>query len=136
NLLGNAVKFTPEAGSVGLEVRADADRRTVAFTVWDTGIGIAPDDLRCLFKPFTQLDSKLSRQYSGTGLGLALVFRMTKMHGGSVSVESEPGRGSRFTVTLPWVEEALPGAVEAAASEAPAVPEAAAAPAAVRDGPL
>ncbi len=102
NLLSNAIKFTPEGGQIGLEVQADADQQAVHFTVWDTGIGIAPEELGRLFQPFVQLDSKLSRQYYGTGLGLSLVSRMTEMHGGGISVASEVGRGSRFTVSLPW----------------------------------
>ncbi|NTU80130.1 MAG: hypothetical protein HGA45_12110, partial [Chloroflexales bacterium] len=102
NLLANAVKFTPAGGQVGLEVRGDAAQQTATFTVWDTGIGIAEDDLPRLFQPFVQLDSKLSRQYAGTGLGLALVQRLVQAHGGSVAVSSTPGQGSRFSVTLPW----------------------------------
>jgi len=102
NLLSNAVKFTPDGGSVGLEVEGDEEQNAVHFTVWDTGIGIPRDKMPKLFQSFVQLDSKLSRRYSGTGLGLALVRRMTEMHGGSVSLESEEGAGSRFTVSLPW----------------------------------
>jgi CheY-like chemotaxis protein len=101
NLLSNAVKFTPEGGSIGLRTGADLQRGMVHFTVWDTGIGIAPEDLDQLFRPFVQLDSRLSRQYMGTGLGLVLVERMAGLHGGSVTVESEPGHGSRFTIALP-----------------------------------
>jgi PAS domain S-box-containing protein len=101
NLLSNAVKFTPAGGEIGLEVVADADDQVVHFTVWDTGIGIAPEDLGRLFQPFTQLDSALSRQYIGTGLGLSLVYQLTKQHGGSVIVDSEVGQGSRFTISLP-----------------------------------
>jgi PAS domain S-box-containing protein len=104
NLLSNAVKFTPEGGKVGLEVEGDTDQQAVHFTVWDTGIGIAQEDLERLFQPFVQLDASLSRRYKGTGLGLSLVYRMVEMHGGSVSVESEVGQGSRFTVSLPWQE--------------------------------
>jgi PAS domain S-box-containing protein len=102
NLLSNAVKFTPDEGRVGLEVVADPARQRARFVVWDTGIGIAAEDVERLFQPFVQLDSKLARQYSGTGLGLALVNRMVKMHGGEIAVESEPGKGSRFTVSIPW----------------------------------
>ena len=102
NLLSNAVKFTAEGGQIGLEVTGDPEWQVVHFAVWDTGIGIAQEDLRRLFKPFVQLDSSLARQYEGTGLGLALVTRLTELHGGSVSVDSQPGQGSRFTVTLPW----------------------------------
>ncbi len=102
NLLGNAVKFTPTGGNIGLQVEGDSEAGVVRFSVWDTGIGIVAEDLGKLFRPFTQLDSRLSRQYSGTGLGLSLVQRMADLHGGGVSVESKPGQGSRFTVTLPW----------------------------------
>jgi signal transduction histidine kinase/DNA-binding response OmpR family regulator len=102
NLLSNAVKFTPKGGKVGLEVHGDVARQAATFTVWDTGIGIAEDDLPKLFKPFLQIDSSLSRQYEGTGLGLALVRRLAEAHGGSVALESTPGQGSRFSVTLPW----------------------------------
>ncbi len=101
NLLSNAVKFTPSGGDIGLEVSADPEEEVVRFAVWDTGIGIAAQDLDRLFKPFEQLDSSLSRQYSGTGLGLSLVYRMTDLHGGSVTVESTLGEGSRFVVALP-----------------------------------
>jgi len=102
NLLSNAVKFTPDHGAIGLQVAGDPENEVAQFTVWDTGIGIAQEDIPRIFKPFVQLDSSLSRQFPGTGLGLSLVKRMTEMHGGSVSVDSTPGRGSRFTVTLPW----------------------------------
>ncbi len=102
NLLSNAVKFTPEGGQVGLEVKGNRAQQVVNFTVWDTGIGISGEEMRQLFKPFVQIDSSLSRQHEGTGLGLSLVSRLTEMHQGGVSVESEVGRGSRFTVSLPW----------------------------------
>ncbi|MCB0137886.1 MAG: sensor histidine kinase, partial [Caldilineaceae bacterium] len=69
--------------------------------VRDTGIGISPDDLGGLFVPFSQIDRRLSRGYSGTGLGLALVRRLAELHGGTVSVNSTPGEGSVFTVTIP-----------------------------------
>ncbi|NNJ11766.1 response regulator [Chloroflexales bacterium ZM16-3] len=102
NLLANAVKFTPEGGKVGLEVQGNPEQQTVTFTIWDTGVGIAAEDLPKLFQPFVQIDSRLNRQYTGTGLGLALVARLAQAHGGSVAVESTPGQGSRFSVTLPW----------------------------------
>ncbi len=116
NLLGNAVKFTPEGRSIGLELQTDRDSQQMRFVVWDTGIGIAPEDLARLFQPFTQLDSKLTRQYEGTGLGLSLVSRMAEMHGGGVTVESRLGEGSRFTIVLPWTPD------EESASDQP-VPE-------------
>jgi CheY-like chemotaxis protein len=102
NLLSNAVKFTPEGGHVGLVVTGETERQVITFCVWDTGIGITPEDLPRLFKPFVQVDSSLSRQHEGTGLGLALVTRLVELHGGSLSVESEPDQGSRFIVSLPW----------------------------------
>jgi PAS domain S-box-containing protein len=101
NLLTNAVKFTPEKGKVSLDVSTNEERDQILFSVTDTGIGIASEDLKKLFKPFTQLDSSLARQYTGTGLGLALVEKLTELHGGSVRVESELGKGSRFTIALP-----------------------------------
>ena len=101
NLLGNAVKFTPKGGKIGLEVVGDEARRRVRLTVWDTGIGIAHADLEKLFHPFVQVDDRLSRHYEGTGIGLALVARLTELLGGKVTVESEPEKGSRFTVILP-----------------------------------
>ncbi|MBK9603045.1 MAG: PAS domain S-box protein [Anaerolineales bacterium] len=102
NLLGNAIKFTPENGELGLEVQADEAGRRVRLTVWDKGIGIASGNIHELFKPFVQLDSSLAREYSGTGLGLPLVQRLTELHNGSIEVESVIGKGSRFTVNLPW----------------------------------
>jgi len=103
NLLSNAVKFTPEGGNVGLEYVADPEREAVYFVVWDSGMGISREGQQKLFAPFVQLDAGLDREFSGTGLGLALVSRMTELHGGSVSVESPGvGEGTRFTVSLPW----------------------------------
>ena len=103
-LLSNAIKFTPGGNTIGLDVEGDAEHRIIRFTVWDTGIGIASKDIEELFQPFVQLDSKLSRKYHGIGLGLSLVARMADMHGGSVAVESEEGKGSRFMILLPWEE--------------------------------
>jgi CheY-like chemotaxis protein/two-component sensor histidine kinase len=102
NLLSNAVKYTEPDGEVGLEVKGDTENQWVHFVVWDTGIGIEEKDLRKIFTPFTQLDSKLSRKYSGTGLGLALVKRLVEMHGGKIDVESESRKGTRFVISMPW----------------------------------
>ncbi|HKG53978.1 MAG TPA: PAS domain S-box protein [Anaerolineales bacterium] len=112
NLLGNAVKFTPENGTFGLEVHGDEEANKIDFTVWDKGIGIREEDLTRLFQPFVQLDSGLARETTGTGLGLALVAQMARLHGGSINVVSQPEGGSRFTIVLPW-EPAL--AMDAAA---------------------
>ena len=103
NLLGNAVKFTPQGKKIGLEVKGNAAANEVTFTVWDEGIGINEDDMQRLFKPFIQLNASLTREFSGTGLGLALVAQMTRLHGGRISLTSELKNGSRFTITLPWL---------------------------------
>ncbi|NET73538.1 MAG: response regulator, partial [Sphaerospermopsis sp. SIO1G2] len=100
NLLNNAIKFTPDGGSVSLNLKKEDP--FLVISVIDTGIGISPENINKLFLPFVQLDTKLSRQYSGTGLGLALVNRLVDLHNGVVSVESELGKGSCFTVKLPY----------------------------------
>ena len=114
NLLSNAVKFTPEGGQLGLDVQADVKEGVVRFQVWDHGIGIAQEDFARLFRPFTQLDGRLSRQYSGTGLGLSLVRRMAELHGGSVTLDSGVGEGSRFTLSLPWNSNTIARRADAA----------------------
>jgi PAS domain S-box-containing protein len=117
NLLDNAVKFTPEGGSLGLAVTAEPVRGHVCFCVWDTGIGIERKHQQKLFQPFQQVDSKLSRAQGGTGLGLALVQKLVLLHGGAVELESEPGVGTRVCVFLPWTR---PGVGEAAGAGAAA----------------
>jgi PAS domain S-box-containing protein len=117
NLLSNAVKFTPPGGAIGLEVNREGS--AIHLTVWDTGIGITSEQMRHLFRPFIQVDGSFTRPYQGTGLGLALVARLTELHGGSVSLESEFGKGSRFTISLPSQKAALaPSAVEALPAQA------------------
>jgi signal transduction histidine kinase len=125
NLLSNAVKFTPAGGRVGLgastvpdgslETADSTERRDGALTthhspltthqvelsVWDTGPGISREDQAVIFEKFRQLDASKTREYGGTGLGLAITRELTAMLGGAVRVESELGRGSHFTVTLP-----------------------------------
>ncbi len=117
NLLGNAIKFTPEGGKIGLTMIGDATQEVIHITVWDTGIGIAESDMKKLFQPFMQIDSGLSRHYEGTGLGLALVRRLAEMHGGCISVTSEVGKGSRFMVSLPWREPSRQELIALAHSE-------------------
>lgn len=99
NLLSNAVKFTASGGRIGVSAAAEPD--TVAITVWDTGIGIAPEDLDRIFQPFEQVDSSLARRHEGTGLGLALSRRLAEAQGGTLTVESTIGAGSRFTARFP-----------------------------------
>ncbi|MFA6286327.1 MAG: PAS domain S-box protein [Opitutaceae bacterium] len=108
NLLTNAVKFTPQGGRIGLQVAAPEGGNVVQFTVWDTGIGIAPEDERKLFRAFSQVDSGLTRAQEGTGLGLALVAKLVELHGGGVTLESKPGQGSRFIVRLPQIAARAP----------------------------
>ncbi|EXJ14038.1 response regulator [Imhoffiella purpurea] len=106
NLLGNAVKFTPQGGSIGLDVVADAGRREVRFAIWDTGVGIPAEQYERLFQPFVQLDSRPARQYDGTGLGLALAAGMAELHQGRIEMQSQVGKGSRFEIVLPWDPDA------------------------------
>jgi signal transduction histidine kinase len=119
NLLSNAVKFTPDGGRVTLSATRVGPERPAAMTlvdggaalrpdavymeivVGDSGIGIAADDLPRLFRQFVQLDSRLSRKYEGTGLGLVLVRQLVELHGGALAVRSTPGVGSEFMFWLP-----------------------------------
>ncbi|MEH2195051.1 MAG: ATP-binding protein [Nostoc sp.] len=98
NLLINAIKFTP-AGNVSLIVKKVP--QGITFTVSDTGIGIDSSQFQFLFQPFKQLDSRLNRQYEGTGLGLALTRKLARLHGGDVTFTSTLGKGSQFTIFLP-----------------------------------
>ncbi|NTV62143.1 MAG: PAS domain-containing protein, partial [Oscillochloris sp.] len=107
NLLSNAVKFTPEGGELGMEITLDSASQLVRFTVWDHGIGIAPAQQAFLFQPFVQLDNRLAREQTGTGLGLALVRQLTTLHGGSIELQSTLGAGSTFTVALPQHNRAV-----------------------------
>jgi PAS domain S-box-containing protein len=99
NLASNAVKFTPEKGSVKIEARKTD--HAVEVDVIDSGIGIPEEQLKNLFIPFNQLDSTDSRTYEGTGLGLSLVKKFVELHGGNVSVKSEIGKGSTFSFWIP-----------------------------------
>jgi PAS domain S-box-containing protein len=115
NLLSNAVKFTQKNGKITLEAKfTNVDRSCsekypeenlkseIQFSVSDNGIGISLEDINRLFQPFIQIDSSLSRQYAGTGLGLNLVKKLAELHGGQVSVASKVGEGSCFTVSFPF----------------------------------
>ncbi len=102
NLLHNAVKFTPEQGAVKFNVQANAKEGVMRFSITDTGIGIKPEDIQKIFNPFVQVDSGLSRQYEGSGLGLVLVKKLAELHGGGVELQSDFGKGSCFTLVLPW----------------------------------
>ena len=99
NLLSNAVKFTPEGGRVGINAkRTDG---AVEISVGDTGIGIAPEDQPKIFEEFRQVGSDYAHKSEGTGLGLTLAKKFVELHGGRIWVESEVGKGSKFSFTLP-----------------------------------
>jgi len=98
NLMSNAIKFT-DLGKVRIECRREGEM--VVIRVTDTGIGIKKTDLDKLFRPFTQVETGLTRQYEGTGLGLSICKKLVDLMGGTIDVESEPGRGSTFRVALP-----------------------------------
>lgn len=104
NLLSNAVKFTNDGGTVEIVAASEGAHR-LRLHVRDSGIGIKQDDLGKLFVEFQQLDSTLARQHQGTGLGLALTKKLVEFQKGSITVTSEPGQGSTFTVLLPLASE-------------------------------
>jgi signal transduction histidine kinase/DNA-binding response OmpR family regulator len=99
HLLDNAVKFTPEGQEIGLKI--NRWENWLAFTVWDKGIGIPEEHQHLIFQKFQQLESPLTRQFEGTGLGLFLAQRLAKAHGGDISFISKVGQGSQFTLLLP-----------------------------------
>ncbi len=99
NLLSNAVKFTPEGGTITMS--AVLNDGMVEISVADTGIGIAPEDQAAVFEEFRQVGTDYARKREGTGLGLALARRLVELHGGSLTLQSEPGKGSTFTFTIP-----------------------------------
>jgi signal transduction histidine kinase len=113
NLLSNAIKFTPEGGRIVISARREAGH-SLLLTVTDTGVGIAEEDQVAIFEKFRQGKSVLSggdamtREYSGTGLGLSIIRELCKLLGGEISLESELGKGSTFTVRLPWTRIDVP----------------------------
>jgi signal transduction histidine kinase len=109
NLLTNALRHTPEGGCVTMSGQLcttadEGDEGMIVVTVADTGTGIPPEDLPYIFERFWRGERSRSRAGGGTGLGLAIARQLVEMHGGTVRVESTPGRGSRFQFTLPVVE--------------------------------
>jgi PAS domain S-box-containing protein len=100
NLLSNAVKFTPQGGAVTIAAEVTKDRR-LDIGISDTGIGIAEDVIKDLFMPFRQADASISRRFGGSGLGLAISKKLMELHGGEISIESHPGRGTRVTLHMP-----------------------------------
>jgi PAS domain S-box-containing protein len=105
NLIGNAIKFT-ETGEVGLKVgvaKSESGERSLQFTVSDTGVGIPAEKQKSIFEPFSQADTSTTRKYGGTGLGLSISIRLIRLMSGNMSVESQPGVGTKFRFTLPLV---------------------------------
>lgn len=127
NLLSNAIKFTPEGGKIGITIAMEENidgrypwaipgLEFVRFSVWDTGIGIGPEDKEKIFDEFEQADSTFSRKYGGVGLGLALTKKLIELHGGNITLESTLGEGSTFSFLIPVtspVEPTKPEAVDA-----------------------
>jgi two-component system, OmpR family, phosphate regulon sensor histidine kinase PhoR len=107
NLIDNALKYTPEGGSITLGIRPSASQEMVEVYVRDTGAGIPEEELPRLFERFYRVDKARSRELGGTGLGLAIVKHIVRAHGGEVGVSSRLGAGTEFTFTLPRQE--LPG---------------------------
>ncbi len=101
NLLSNSVKFTPSGGEVRVMARHNIAEDTIIIEVKDTGIGISPKDISKVMQPFGQVDSKLSRKYEGTGLGLPLSKKFVEILGGTFHITSEEGKGTTITITLP-----------------------------------
>jgi PAS domain S-box-containing protein len=106
NLVSNAVKYSPEGGIIRIAGRVDGDRAVISVS--DQGIGIAPEDQKKLFRRFYRVDNRLRRTTQGAGLGLFLARAIVEGHGGRIWVESQPGRGSRFSFTLPLARLRLP----------------------------
>jgi signal transduction histidine kinase len=109
NLLSNAIKFTEQGRSAW---RCRAPNHGIAFTVRDTGIGIAEDQQESIFEAFRQADGTTNRRYGGTGLGLSISRDLAALLGGSISVSSTPGEGSVFTLVLPQIRRAGDDPVE------------------------
>jgi signal transduction histidine kinase len=113
NLLSNAIKFTPEGGRIAISVHRD-EAGFMVMDVADTGVGIAEEDQQAIFDKFRQgrtampTGDAMTREYSGSGLGLSIVKELCKLLGGEVSLKSELGKGSTFTVRLPWTLDEQP----------------------------
>jgi signal transduction histidine kinase/HAMP domain-containing protein len=101
NVVHNAVKFTPKGGAIRVE--AEADDRGISFSIADNGVGIDAKDLPLIFERFRQIDGSATRAYRGMGIGLALAKAFVELHGGTIQVDSQPGRGTTFRIRLPRI---------------------------------
>lgn len=113
NLLSNAVKYTPEGGNINFDIEEFADEKDnlfYRFTVADTGKGMTPEFLERIFDPYSRSESAIASETQGTGLGMAITQRIVKMMGGTIEVESKPGKGSRFVVEIPFRPDEETGA--------------------------
>ena len=108
NLVNNAVKFTPEGGTITVSTAVQDDGAAVRCTVKDTGIGISPEHLSRIFERFYQVRDPARKGAGGSGIGLAIVQRVIRAHRGTITAESEPGKGSAFSMVLPCVEQVPP----------------------------
>ena len=112
NLLSNAFKFTPEGGSIALNVVPGPIEKTISFCIKDTGVGIPKEKQRIIFEAFQQADGSTSRKYGGTGLGLSISRELTTLLGGAITLTSEPGIGSEFILTVPFEAKVVPISIE------------------------
>jgi len=111
NILSNAVKFTEEGGKVHIRASLREGTHQMAIVISDTGIGMAKEDVDKAFQSFGQVDSGLNRKYEGTGLGLPLTKKLMELHGGGISIDSEPGVGTRVTLMFPLTQPEAPEAL-------------------------
>ena len=109
NLVSNGIKFTEQGGvQVNVSLEQHGEERFIRFDVEDTGIGISPERQDAIYESFTQADGSTTRKFGGTGLGLTITKRLTALLGGSLSLRSEPGKGSVFTLSVPAGVEVAP----------------------------
>ena len=104
NLLSNAIKFTPDGGAVTCEIKNSSDER-LTFIISDTGVGMTEGEIKIALKPFQQVARNASLASEGTGLGLPLAEALTRLHNGTFDIQSQPGKGTRVTVSFPCGSE-------------------------------
>jgi signal transduction histidine kinase len=105
NLIGNAIKFTPERKPIGVKIQKSTSYMII--TIWDEGIGIDPQDIKKLFRPFSQIEPSISKNFQGSGLGLYICKKIIELHGGKINCESQKGVGSKFIIFLPFTDKQM-----------------------------